>query len=66
MTKLEGRMDRICRARIEEIDWDKHWQGFIKWGRIGGKWRQETKMLQKEGIGEYLSAPQVDDFEGWK
>ena len=66
MTELEGRMNRIRRARMDEMNWDKHWQSFYPWALTRGKWRKETETMQKVSIINYMSAPQVTHFDGWK
>ena len=65
MIEIEGRMNRIHQVHMDEINWDKHWQRFYPWALTRGKWRQETETLQKVGIINYMSAPQVAHFDGW-
>ena len=57
MIELEGRMNRIHRVHMDEINWDKCWQSFYPSALTRGKWRQETETLQKVGIINYMSAP---------
>lgn len=54
-SELKIRLNNIRQARMEEIEWEKHWANFTKWGLINDEWKQETINLEKAQIRLYMS-----------
>jgi hypothetical protein len=65
-TELEACAQNIHGARIEEIDWSRHWENFTMWGMEDGMWKEEKNILEMTGVQHFLGAPQVADFGVWK
>jgi hypothetical protein len=49
-TELEVHMSNIHDVKMEEIDSEKNWHNFTRWGMEDRVWKKEMKFLKKYNI----------------